>query len=121
EDYHPASEQKVTTGEPEPIRLIKLENGLRCLIRRDPTTPLVAIQSFSLGGVLLEDEKTSGLSRLAAELAARGTKTRSAEQIARFFDSHGAAFENSSGANTLFFKAQVLKADLDPALDVFAD
>src|SRR5205085_11726524 len=107
------SERQMTAARPEAIRLIKLDNGLRCLIRRDPTTPLVAIQSFSLGGVLLEDEKTSGLSRLAAELAPRGTKTRSADEIARFFDAHGAGFENISGAISLFFKAQVLKADFE--------
>jgi zinc protease len=108
-------------GEPEPIRMIELDNGLRCLIRRDPSTPLVAIQAFSIGGVYVEDDKTSGLSRLAAMLAPRGTVTRSAEQIARFFDSRGGSLVGGSGNNTIFFKSQVLKEDFALALQVFAD
>ncbi len=121
EDYHAPSETTAAAAAPEPIRLVTFENGLRCLIRRDPTTPLVAMGSFSLGGVLMEDENTSGLSRLAAQLAGRGTKARSAEQIARFFDSRGAEFESNSGTNTIYFRAQVLKQDFEPALEVFAD
>lgn len=117
----PGAEEKAAAARPEDTRLVTLDNGLRVLVRRDPTTPLVSIQAYSLGGVVMEDEKTSGLSRLAAELAARGTTTRSAEQIARFFDSRGASFETSSAANTISFRAQVLKGDFADAMELFAD
>jgi zinc protease len=106
---------------PEPVRMIKLDNGLRCLIRRDPTSPLVAMQCFSLGGVAYETEKTNGLSQLIALLAPRGTKARSAEQIARFFDARGGYLNGQAGNNTIYFQAQVLKDDAEPALEVFAD
>jgi zinc protease len=121
EDYQPASEKMGATAAPEPVRVVTLENGLRCLIRRDPTSPLVAMQAFSVGGVLMEDDKTNGLSRLAAVLAPRGTQKRSAEEISRFFDSRGADFEGTSANNSIYFKAQVLKKDFVAALDVFAD
>ncbi len=106
---------------PEPVRKVTLPNGLRCLIRRDPTTPLVAIQSFSLGGVLFEDAGTNGLSQLAAQLALRGTEKRTAEEIARFFDARGGAIATVSGSNTISFMAQVLKQDFPEAIEVFAD
>jgi len=106
---------------PEPVRKITLDNGLRCLIQPDPSVPVVAIQSFSLGGVLFEDDKTNGLSRLVAELAPRGTQKRSAEQIARFFDSRGGTFAGNAGNNTIYFAAQVLKDDFADALEVVAD
>lgn len=107
--------------EPQPVRKVTLPNGLRCLIRQDPTTPLVAMQSFSLGGVLFEDEQTNGLSRLAAQLAPRGTSTRSAQDIAGFFDSRGGMLSGASGNNTLFLTAQVLRDDFAEAFEIFAD
>ncbi|HSW45015.1 MAG TPA: insulinase family protein, partial [Phycisphaerae bacterium] len=106
---------------PAPVRRITLDNGSRCLIQPDPTAPLVAIQSFSLGGVLFEDEQTNGLSQLVAQVAPRGTQNRSAEQIARFFDSRGGTFGGQSGNNTVYFAAQVLKEDFVDALEVVAD
>lgn len=108
-------------GKTEPVREIKLDNGLRCLIRRDPTTPLVAIHAYSLGGVTFEDDKTNGLSRLASLLVSRGTKTRTAQDIAQFFDARGGSFDASTNKNSLMFQAEVLKADFADALQVVAD
>jgi len=121
EGFRPPAGELASVPEPEPVRKVTLANGLRCLIRRDPTTPLVAIQSFSLGGALFEDATTNGLSRLVALLAPRGTEKRSAEQIARFFDSRGGTFGGASGNNTIYFSAQVLKEDFADALEVVAD
>jgi zinc protease len=121
EGFQPPSGAQASASEPEPVRKVTLANGLRCLIRRDPTTPLVAIQSFSLGGTLFEDATTNGLSRLVALLAPRGTEKRSAEQIARFFDTRGGTFGGASGNNTIYFAAQVLKDDFAEALEVVAD
>ncbi len=116
-----ASEQQAVAGKPEPVREFVLDNGLRCLIRRDPTTPLVAIQSFSLAGVAYETKATNGLSRLASLLAPRGTKTRTAQDIAQFFDARGGSFNATSGNNSLIFQAEVLKGDFADAMEVFSD
>ncbi|HOA75270.1 MAG TPA: pitrilysin family protein [Phycisphaerae bacterium] len=122
EDAPPArQEQAQAAGQPEPVREVKLDNGLTCLIRRDPTTPLVAIHAYSKGGLAFESDKTNGLSRLAALLLPRGTKNRSAQEIASFFDSHGGTFNTSSGNNAIYAQAQVLKDDFAEAMDVFAD
>lgn len=115
------TQEAVDATGPEPVRRIVLDNGLRCLIRRDPTTPLVAMQIFSLGGVAFEDEKTTGLSQLAASLAPRGTKTRDAQEIARYFDSRGGYLNGAAGNNTLYFRASVLSEDFPGAIEVFAD
>ncbi len=106
---------------PQPVRKVVLENGLRCLIGVDHTTPLVAMQSFMLAGTLFETPKTNGLSQLAAYLAQRGTGTRSAADIAGFFDSRGGSLGATSGSNTVYFQAQVLADDFAPAFEVFAD
>jgi len=106
----------------EPVaHKVTLSNGLRCLIQPDPSVPLVAVQLFSLGGVLDETPETHGLSQLVAALAERGTETRTAEQIARFFDSRGGTFHGAAGNNTIYFTAQVLKEDFPDTMEVVAD
>lgn len=118
----PTREQQVeTVAAPEPIRAIKLDNGLTCLIRQDPTTPLVAIQAYSFGGVTFETERTNGLSRLASLLLPRGTKSRGAQDIATFFDSRGGSFSASSGNNAIYLQAQVLKDDFADTMEVVSD
>ncbi len=121
EDYPSSAPEGSAETATQAVRKIVLDNGLRCLIRPDATSPLVAIQMFSFGGVLCEDETTNGLSNLAGLLAPRGTRTRTAEQIADFFDSRGGYLTGASGNNTLYFRAEVLKEDFNQALEVFAD
>ena len=58
----------------------ELGNGVILLVKRVPTSPLVVMQMYSLGGVTAEDDSTNGLGNLAMEMLSRGTTTRSAEQ-----------------------------------------
>jgi zinc protease len=76
---------------------------------------------FSLGGVTAEDARTNGLGMLAMRLATRGTKSRSAQQIAEFSDSVGGELSTTCGNNTWNWAAQCLKEDFDKTLDVFID
>ena len=73
--------------------------------------PLVAMQLFALGGVAYETEQTNGLSRLASLLVPRGTETRSAEEIARFFDARGGYLGGASVGDHQV--AQIDKGDPD--------
>lgn len=108
-------------GQPGEIRMIKLDNGLRVLLQKNPATPTVSIQFYALGGVLAETPQNNGITNLMAEASLRGTKTRTGEQIADFFDSIGAAVETGAGSNTFFYKAEVLSENLADALPVFAE
>jgi zinc protease len=110
-----------TLGQPGSIRLRKLENGLRVLLQTNPATPTVSVQFYALGGLLAEDAQDNGISNLMAEASLRGTKTRTGDQIAEFFDSIGASVDAGAGANTFYYKAEVLSKSLSDALDVFAD
>lgn len=105
----------------EPARLVVLDNGLRVLIRRNTSSPLVATHFFCLGGLLMEEPANNGISNLMAELMLRGTRTRSAEEIARFFDSRGAKIKAASGNNTFYVQSELLKDDFTAGLEVIAD
>ncbi len=104
-----------------PIQKIVLPNGVRLLLRRTTNLPIVSMQVYFLGGVRDETPQTSGLCRLTARLMRKGTKTRTAEAIAEAFDSMGGSLSTSSGYNTFYVRAQVLKDDFQRAFEIFAD
>jgi zinc protease len=54
-------------------------------------------------------------------IAPRGTKTRSGQQIAEFFDSIGGDLGTAGGNNSWNWSATCLKDDLGKTLEVFAD
>ncbi len=106
---------------PSPIKKIVLDNGMTLLIKRNPGVPLISLQAYFKGGLLVENEKNNGISNFMAEMLLKGTKTRTALDIASFFDSIGGSIEASSGNNTFSISALILSSDFDPALEVFAD
>jgi zinc protease len=55
------------------------------------------------------------------ELLTRGTKTRSAEQIAEFWDSIGGDINTSCGNNSWSWNATCLKENLPQAIEAYAD
>src|SRR4029079_12304202 len=97
------------------VTRVPLENGLVLLHKRVATTPLVVMSMYALGGVTVEDAKNNGLGNLAMELLPRGTRTRSAEQIAELFDSIGGDLSTSCGNNSWSWNATCLKEDFPKA------
>ena len=119
-EWEQATATKVL-GQPGPIKMVKLDNGLRILLQKNPATPTVSIQFYGLGGLLAEKPRNNGISNLMAEASLRGTKSRSGDQVADFFDSIGASVDAGAGSNTFYYKAEVLMENLPDALAVFAD
>ncbi|HWB52986.1 MAG TPA: pitrilysin family protein [Tepidisphaeraceae bacterium] len=111
----------VAQGEESSVQRLVLDDGTVVLLKRIPTSPIVSIQMFALGGLTAEDPKTNGLGNLTMELAMRGTKTRSAEQIAQTLDSMGTEMDTAANHNTWSWRASCLKDDLAPTLEVFTD
>ena len=109
----PAGAAKVTR--------VVLKDGTTLLLKRVDTAPVVVMRMYSLGGVTAEDEKTNGLGNLAMRLTPRGTKDRSAQEIAEFFDSVGGELSASSGNNSWSWSATCLKEDFGRTFEVFAD
>jgi zinc protease len=106
---------------PSAVQRFVLGNGTVLLTKRFTTTPLVSVRMYSLGGVTAEDSSTNGLGNLAMDLLPRGTATRSAEQIAEYFDSIGGDLEATCGNNTWVWAMSCSKEDLPAAMAVYAD
>jgi zinc protease len=110
----PAPEESVVTRE-------TLANGTVLLHKRIATTPLVVMQTYAVGGVTAENDKNNGIGNLTMELLPRGTKSRSAEDIASFFDSIGGDLSTICGNNTWAWTATCMKEDAAKAMEVYAD
>jgi len=74
-----------------------LANGLRVVIAPKPGLPLISASLRVGAGASLDPAKKHGLASMTAELMTRGTKSRSATEIASQMESLGASIGASAG------------------------
>jgi zinc protease len=103
------------------VERVALKNGTVLLVKRMTASPIVSINLYALGGVTAEGAKTNGLGNLAMEMLSRGTKTRSARDVAELLDSLGAQVETGCGNNSWFWRGTCLKEDFAKTLEAYAD
>ena len=103
------------------IQKFELANGLRLLIKEDHRLPFVELRAVFRGGVLAETSATNGLTQLTAKMLLKGTRKRSAEQIATEIESIGGSIDNFGGNNTFGVNAEVLGSDFIKGLGLLAD
>jgi zinc protease len=108
----------VATGE---IRKFELSNGLRILVREDARLPLVSVSAVFRGGLLAETPETNGITRLMAKTLLKGTKTRTAEQIADQIEAVGGSISSDAGNNSFSVSLHITKSDLKLGVDLLSD
>ncbi|MCK5850313.1 MAG: insulinase family protein [Kiritimatiellae bacterium] len=118
-----ATEEKIQTDRVSSPKVTNLvtSNGITLLLREDHRLPFVYVCAAFRGGLLSENDKNNGITRLAANLLTRGTKTRSSEQLARQTDSLGGQLYAFSGYNTFGLRAKCLSNDADTFMSILAD
>jgi zinc protease len=117
----PQPDADATAGDEGEVRLIRLDNGLRVLVKPHTHLPMVNIQAFTLGASLVDTPQTAGRAALVATMLDKGTAARTAQQIAEYFDSIGGQLTMRAGRNTIYGSATVLRDDFEQALEVFAE
>jgi zinc protease len=70
---------------------------------------------------MAETEADNGITLLTARMLLKGTKTRTAEQIAETMESVGGEISYFPGNNSFGVAAQSLSEDFDRTLDLLAD
>jgi zinc protease len=96
-------------------------SGLKLLVLRDASVPVVALRATWVGGLRYEDERSNGISNMLAALLVRGTKTRSAEQIMNEVEGMAGTLAGYSGRNSLGLQAEFLSRYFERAIDLVAD
>jgi zinc protease len=103
------------------VQKFMLSNGLTLLVREDSRLPLVSVSATFRGGVLAETAENNGITKLLAKSLLKGTKNRSALEIAEEIEGVGGSIGSDSGNNSWSVSAEVMAPDLPLALDVVAD
>ncbi len=114
----PEAAKPTAAGE---IQKFELSNGLRLLVREDPRLPLVSMSAVFRSGLLAETPQTNGITRLTARVLLKGTKNRTAEQIADQIEAIGGSISSDAGNNSMSVSVHVMKPDLKTGADLLAD
>ena len=122
----PVNEKKAASaegGKPADSDIVKsvLPNGLRVLIHEDKRLPLVSMVVAFRGGLLAETPEKNGLSQLLASTIIKGTKTRSAEQIAETIEHVGGSIGAGAGNNSVSVLVEVMKDDFTLGMQILSD
>ncbi|MFQ5699613.1 MAG: M16 family metallopeptidase [Myxococcota bacterium] len=99
----------------------RLANGLRVIVKRNASVPLVSMRLAFHGGLLVENEATQGISSFLAHMLEKGTEQRSASELASEIEDIAGSTQGFSGRNSFGLTAEFLADSLDAGLDLFTD
>jgi zinc protease len=110
-------------AKPADSQIVKsvLPNGLTVLVHEDNRLPLVSLVAAFRGGLLAETPEKNGLSQLLASTIVKGTKTRSAEQIAETVEHVGGSIGAGAGNNSVSVSVEVMKDDFALGMQILSD
>lgn len=102
-------------------QVTKLDNGLRIITEQVRDVDSVAL-SIRVGvGSRAESASQNGISHFLEHMAFKGTKTRTAFEIAKAFDDIGGVFNACTGRESTTYYAKVLKKDIKTGIDILID
>src|SRR5438445_5287143 len=117
---------------PEPLPMIAfppstaqkwiLPNGLTIVVQEDHSAPVASVQAWCATGSVDEDQHLgAGLSHILEHMLFKGTKTRSANQIAQSIQDVGGYINAYTSFDRTVFWIDVPKNGVSTALEVLSD
>jgi len=103
------------------LRRTVLPNGLIVLTERMEHLRSVAMGVWIKSGSRCEPAETNGISHFVEHMLFKGTRSRSAQHIAREMDSIGGNLDAFTGKETICFNVKSLAEHVPIAMDVLAD
>jgi zinc protease len=114
----PAAPRSVNV--PKPVERT-LKNGLRVIVIENHNTPLVGAQLMLKNGGEVDPASLSGVADMTAELLTKGTKTRTAPQIAQEIEALGGEISSGAGWDAARASVNVISSKTEPAMAILAD
>lgn len=102
-------------------QLTTLKSGLRVATEFLPGVESIAVAMSCGVGARYESESENGISHLLEHMAFKGTKTRSARDIAEAFDMIGGQSNAYTSMEMTVYYAKVLKENVRVAVDILSD
>src|SRR5579884_2541729 len=103
------------------IERVRLSNGIRIVTESMPYVRSVSLGIWVGSGSRAERGPENGISHFIEHMVFKGTKNRSAEDIARSVDSVGGGLDAFTSKELVSFNTKVLDEHLPVAFDVLAD
>ena len=103
------------------LERIVLPGGLTLIIGENPRLPLVSMRAQFLAGVPVETDACAGATQVTAQMLLKGTKTRTAEQIASALECRGGSVQAAGDVHRLVASAEIMRGDEALALDLLSD
>jgi zinc protease len=103
------------------VKESKLKNGLTVAVVEKRSVPIVTVQLLVKAGASAENIKKAGLANITADMLTKGTKTRTAEQIAEEMEFLGASINTGAGWNSTSVTMSVTSDKLEQAMAIMAD
>ena len=104
-----------------PFEERRLSNGLSVYIVEDHEQPIVSLGLYFRAGSVHDPMHLDGLAATVADMFTKGTKKRSATQIAEDIDFLGATLMAATSWDSLTVGLNVLSKFLDQSLEILAD
>ena len=103
------------------VKISKLSNGLRIATDYMSDVESVSVSIWVKTGSRNEDEKSNGISHFLEHMAFKGTKNRTAKQIAENFDDIGGKVNAFTSRENTVYYAKILKDDVETAVEILSD
>jgi predicted Zn-dependent peptidase len=98
-----------------------LEDGLTVLVRENPAAPVVAVSLQVRAGSRFETAEQAGITNFLLRTMIRGTRKRSAVQLAEAAEGLGGSLEASGEVEAAELRAQALSRNWEALLDLVAE
>lgn len=105
----------------EQVEITTLDNGLRVISQKMNETEAVTIEIWTGVGSRYEKPTQNGISHFLEHMAFKGTKTRTAKQIAEDFDNIGGQLNAFTSREHTVYYAKVLKENFNDAAGLLGD
>ena len=116
----PALGEPIAPVLPTPSEKV-LANGLRVIVARSSTLPLVTADLTVRAGSIFDPDGQAGLAGMAADLMTEGAGGKSAVQIAAETEALGANLSTGAGREFTSVTLSSLTSNLDTSIDLMAD
>ncbi|MFO8056544.1 MAG: pitrilysin family protein [bacterium] len=98
-----------------------LKNGIRLIVRENPTVPLVSVRAAFDGGLRRETPDNNGINNFIAETITEGTVHYSSSEIHSMIEARGGSLEGFSGRNTTGVTLEVPSIFFRSCLPLFSE
>jgi predicted Zn-dependent peptidase len=103
------------------VAVTKMQSGINVVTETMPHLQTASLGVWVNAGSRDEQRDENGISHFLEHMAFKGTRRRTARQIAEEIEAVGGDLNAATGAESTAYYARVLKADVPLALDVLAD